>query len=191
MYVQVFDNRKASLHTFSKLRCVLQVKVCSTGRAPSPDTSDRAVCRLLLPVWGSGRVPLWTEVDPALCSCSLWLPADAGRCHTRGFSPGRERRGKDIFVFDMHTGLNARTKSSLSKIHLQNSHTFSLTISPVSLAWAFESPLACLLHSTRGSWRKVFSTLRNKIKKAIFQFGTEYFRNQLIFKQSVCMVHVH
>lgn len=36
----------------------LELGVCFTGRAPSPDTSDRAVCHLWLPVWGSGRVPL-------------------------------------------------------------------------------------------------------------------------------------
>lgn len=43
--------------------------------------------------------------------------------------------------------------------------TFSLTTSPVSFTCAFVFPLTGLLHSTRGSWRKVFKTLKLKIKK--------------------------
>ncbi len=51
-------------------------------------------------------------------------------------------------------------------------HTFSLTISPVSLAWVLQRPLPCLLHSTSGSWRKVFSTLWEKLSADILKLKT-------------------
>lgn len=151
-----------------------------TGMDPSPDTSDRAVFHLWLLGWGSARVPLLTEADPALCSCSLLPPGGADQCHTRVFSPGRDKYSTGAPMFS-DTYINTHTSISHFQVKVnkhvalfgysekmksksRRTHTFSLSISPVSLAGVFDSPLPCLLHSTRGSWRKVLSTLKRKRK---------------------------
>lgn len=74
----------------------------------------------------------------------------------------------------------------------KNAHTFSLTISPVSLAWALESPLACLLHSTRGSWRNVLSTLKRE-KNRILLFCTCTLRlwNTVLQDYSIIIMYLY
>lgn len=56
--------------------------------------------------------------------------------------------------------------------------TFSLTTSPVSFTCAFVFPLTGLLHSTRGSWRKVFKTLNKFKKKGLDTYNTFDFQDK-------------